>query len=177
MANDRLALPVRALSGGERRRLELARILFGGSDLLMLDEPTNHLDADAKHWLMKFLASYRGALIVVSHDLKLLDASITRILHVDRDQVVEYRGTYSQYRKARSEDEIRLALARRPPGAGDPAAQDAGRLDARPDRQARAEGQDAGHARREADGEEGRGSGARATGEVPVPGAAAQRTR
>ena len=108
LANDRLALPVRALSGGERRRLELARILFGGSDLLMLDEPTNHLDADAKHWLMKFLASYRGALIVVSHDLKLLDASITRILHVDRDQVVEYRGTYSQYRKARSEDEIRL---------------------------------------------------------------------
>ncbi len=114
LANDRLALPVRALSGGERRRLELARILFGGSDLLMLDEPTNHLDADAKHWLMKFLASYRGALIVVSHDLKLLDASITRILHVDRDQVVEYRGTYSQYRKARSEDEIRLrALAGR----------------------------------------------------------------
>ena len=108
LANDRLALPVRALSGGERRRLELARILFGGSDLLMLDEPTNHLDADAKHWLMKFLASYRGALMVVSHDLKLLDASITRILHVDRDQVVEYRGTYSQYRKARSEDEIRL---------------------------------------------------------------------
>ena len=114
LANDRLALPVRALSGGERRRLELARILFGGSDLLMLDEPTNHLDADAKHWLMKFLASYRGALIVVSHDLKLLDASITRILHVDRDQVVEYRGTYSQYREARSQDEIRLrALAGR----------------------------------------------------------------
>jgi ATPase subunit of ABC transporter with duplicated ATPase domains len=108
LANDRLALPVRALSGGERRRLELARILFGGSDLLMLDEPTNHLDADAKHWLMRFLASYRGALIVVSHDLKLLDASITRILHVDRDQVVEYRGTYSQYREARSQDEIRL---------------------------------------------------------------------
>ena len=114
LANDRLSLPVRALSGGERRRLELARILFGGSDLLMLDEPTNHLDADAKHWLMKFLASYRGALIVVSHDLKLLDAAITRILHVDRDRVVEYRGTYSQYRKARSEDEIRLrALAGR----------------------------------------------------------------
>jgi ATPase subunit of ABC transporter with duplicated ATPase domains len=114
LANDRLALPVRALSGGERRRLELARILFGGSDLLMLDEPTNHLDADAKHWLMRFLASYRGALIVVSHDLKLLDASITRILHVDRDQVVEYRGTYSQYREARTQDEIRLrALAGR----------------------------------------------------------------
>ena len=114
LAQDRLDLPVSALSGGERRRLELARILFGGSDLLMLDEPTNHLDADAKHWLMKFLGSYRGALIVVSHDLKLLDASITRILHVDREQVVEYRGTYSQYREARSQDEIRLrALAGR----------------------------------------------------------------
>ena len=70
-------------------------------DLLLLDEPTNHLDADAKHWLMKFLASYRGALIVVSHDLALLDASITRILHLDLDGVVEYRGTYSQYREAR----------------------------------------------------------------------------
>jgi ATPase subunit of ABC transporter with duplicated ATPase domains len=108
LAQDRLALPVPALSGGERRRLELARILFGGSDLLLLDEPTNHLDADAKLWLMKFLASDRGALIVVSHDLKLLDASITRILHVDRDQVVEYRGTYSQYREARVQDETRL---------------------------------------------------------------------
>jgi len=108
LAQDRLDLPVRALSGGERRRLELARILFGGSDLLMLDEPTNHLDADAKFWLMKFLASYRGALMVVSHDIKLLDASITRILHVDRDQVLEYRGTYSQYRESRKQDEIRL---------------------------------------------------------------------
>jgi ATPase subunit of ABC transporter with duplicated ATPase domains len=114
LAQDRLALPVRALSGGERRRLELARILFGGSDLLLLDEPTNHLDADAKHWLMKFLASYKGALLVVSHDIALLDASITRILHLDRDGVVEYRGTYSQYRTARAADEQRLtALAGR----------------------------------------------------------------
>jgi ATPase subunit of ABC transporter with duplicated ATPase domains len=108
LAQDRLALPVRALSGGERRRLELARILFGGSDLLLLDEPTNHLDADAKHWLMSFLSSYRGALMVVSHDIGLLDASITRIVHLDADGVVEYRGTYSQYREARRQDEERL---------------------------------------------------------------------
>ena len=114
LANDRLALPVGALSGGERRRLELARILFGGSDLLMLDEPTNHLDADAKFWLMKFLASYKGALMVVSHDIGLLDTSITRILHLDQDGVVEYKGTYSQYREARRQDEERLtALASR----------------------------------------------------------------
>ncbi len=109
LPQDRLDLPVRALSGGERRRLELARILFGGSDLLLLDEPTNHLDVDARGWLMRFLTTYKGALIVVSHDLELLDASITRILHLDRDGVVEYRGTYSQYRTSRRRDEERRA--------------------------------------------------------------------
>ncbi|MGH2679366.1 MAG: ABC-F family ATP-binding cassette domain-containing protein [Actinomycetota bacterium] len=108
LPQDRLGLPVGALSGGERRRLELARILFGGSDLLLLDEPTNHLDADAKGWLMRFLAGYRGALLVVSHDIALLDASITRILHLDRDGIVEYRGTYTRYREARALDEKRL---------------------------------------------------------------------
>ena len=114
LPDDRLDLPVRALSGGERRRLELTRILFSGSDLLLLDEPTNHLDSDAKHWLMKFLAGYRGAIVVVSHDLGLLDGAITRILHLDRDGVVQYRGTYSEYRAARRADEARLgALAGR----------------------------------------------------------------
>jgi ATPase subunit of ABC transporter with duplicated ATPase domains len=108
LPQDRLSLKIGALSGGERRRLELGRILFGGSDLLLLDEPTNHLDADAKLWLMRFLSSYRGALMVVSHDLELLDASITRILHLDTDGVIEYRGTYSQYRLARKRDEERL---------------------------------------------------------------------
>jgi ATPase subunit of ABC transporter with duplicated ATPase domains len=108
LAADRLDLPVKTLSGGERRRLELARILFGGSDLLLLDEPTNHLDVDAKTWLMRFLAAYKGALIVISHDLELLDASITRILHLDRDGIVEYKGSYTQYRAARARDEERL---------------------------------------------------------------------
>ena len=69
LPQDRLELPVKHLSGGERRRLELAKILFGGSDLLLLDEPTNHLDVDAKTWLMRFLATYKGALMVISHDL------------------------------------------------------------------------------------------------------------
>ena len=114
LAQDRLDLPIGALSGGERRRLDLARILFGGSDLLLLDEPTNHLDADAKVWLMQFLADYRGALMVVSHDLGLLDTAITRILHLDRDGAVQYRGTYAQYRRARALDEQRLtAVAER----------------------------------------------------------------
>ena len=109
LPDDRLDLPVRVLSGGERRRVELARILFAGSDLLLLDEPTNHLDTDAKTWLMGFLASYRGALLVVSHDLGLLDESITRVLHLDNAQIVEYRGTYSQYRRAREADQARQA--------------------------------------------------------------------
>jgi ATPase subunit of ABC transporter with duplicated ATPase domains len=109
LAQDRLGLPVGALSGGERRRLELARILFAGADVLLLDEPTNHLDVDAKQWLMRFLGTYKGGLMVVSHDLALLDASITRILHLDRDGTVEYRGTYSQYRTSRAKDEERLS--------------------------------------------------------------------
>jgi ATPase subunit of ABC transporter with duplicated ATPase domains len=109
LSQDRLDLPLRALSGGERRRVELARILFAGSDLLMLDEPTNHLDTDAKTWLMKFLRTYRGALLVVSHDLVLLDEAITRVLHLDAQSLREYKGTYSQYRTARKLDEQRLA--------------------------------------------------------------------
>src|SRR5947199_342492 len=109
LALDRMDHPLRVLSGGERRRVELARILFAGSDLLLLDEPTNHLDNDAKAWLMKFLASYRGALMVVSHDIMLLDRSITRVLHLDEGALVEYKGTYSQYREARRQDEVRLA--------------------------------------------------------------------
>jgi ATPase subunit of ABC transporter with duplicated ATPase domains len=98
-----------ALSGGERRRVELARILFTGSDILLLDEPTNHLDSDAKAWLMAFLRSYRGALLVVSHDLDLLDEAITRVLHLDDGRLVEYRGTYSAYQTARARDEARQA--------------------------------------------------------------------
>ncbi len=111
---DRLDFTVGALSGGERRRLELARILFGGSDLLLLDEPTNHLDADARDWLLKFLRAYRGALLVISHDLDLLDEAITRVVHLDREEeeaagtIVEYKGTYSKYLISRERDEERV---------------------------------------------------------------------
>jgi ATPase subunit of ABC transporter with duplicated ATPase domains len=109
LASDRLDLPITALSGGERRRVELARILFAGDEILLLDEPTNHLDVDAKAWLMSFLRSFRGGLLVISHDLALLDQAITRILHLDEGELIEYRGTYSQYLVARKEDEARRA--------------------------------------------------------------------
>jgi ATPase subunit of ABC transporter with duplicated ATPase domains len=106
---DRVDQPLTVLSGGERRRVELARILFAGSDVLLLDEPTNHLDVDAKAWLMTFLRGYRGALVVISHDLELLDEAITRVLHLDEGELHEYKGTYSQYLTARRLDEARRA--------------------------------------------------------------------
>jgi ATPase subunit of ABC transporter with duplicated ATPase domains len=105
---DRVDLPLGVLSGGERRRVELGRILFAGSDVLLLDEPTNHLDVDAKTWLMGFLRSYRGALLVISHDIELLDEAITRVLHLDDGVLHEYKGTYTQYLTARARDEERL---------------------------------------------------------------------
>jgi len=114
IGSERIESAVGVLSGGERRRVELARILFAGSDVLCLDEPTNHLDIDAKEWLMGFLRQYRGALLVISHDLDLLDEAITRVLHLDRPDetgtghLVEYKGTYSQYVEARAADEERL---------------------------------------------------------------------
>src|SRR3546814_2394677 len=106
---DRLDLPISALSGGQRRRVEIARILFAGSDVLLLDEPTNHLDSDAKEWLLGFMAAYRGALRVISHDLDLLDEAITRVLHLDRyddesvGTMVEYKGTYTRSEEHTSE--------------------------------------------------------------------------
>ncbi|MBX3284113.1 MAG: ABC-F family ATP-binding cassette domain-containing protein [Actinobacteria bacterium] len=115
LADEKLDLPLGALSGGQRRRAEVVRILFAGSDVLLLDEPTNHLDADAKTWMLDFLRSYRGALVVISHDLDLLDEAITRVIHLDRGgdtatgTMHEYKGTYSQYVAAREADEVRLA--------------------------------------------------------------------
>ena len=112
---DRMDLPLSVLSGGEKRRVELSRILFAGSDALLLDEPTNHLDIDAKTWLLDYMRKYRGAMLVISHDLELLDEAITRVLHLDRPaednvgRLVEYRGTYTQYRVSRAADEERTA--------------------------------------------------------------------
>jgi ATPase subunit of ABC transporter with duplicated ATPase domains len=115
LPDDRLDLPIGVLSGGERRRVELVRILFAGSDVLLLDEPTNHLDTDAKEWMLDFLRSYQGALLVISHDLDLLDEAITRVIHLDRGAdaelgtMHEYKGTYSQYLRQRDLDEARQA--------------------------------------------------------------------
>ena len=81
-----LAQPLRTLSGGQRRRVELARILFSDAETLLLDEPTNHLDADSIVWLKGFLASHRGGLIVISHDVELLEAVVNKVWHLDANR-------------------------------------------------------------------------------------------
>ncbi len=83
-----LRQPLRTLSGGQRRRIELARILFGGSDTMLLDEPTNHLDADSVAWLRDYLRSFRGGLVVISHDTALLATVVNKVFHLDADRSV-----------------------------------------------------------------------------------------
>jgi ATPase subunit of ABC transporter with duplicated ATPase domains len=101
IGGDDLDQLVATMSGGQRRRVELARVLFAETDVLILDEPTNHLDLDAKAWLMEFLASYTGGLLVVSHDLPLLDAAITSVLAVDGGSIEPYRGNYTYFLEER----------------------------------------------------------------------------
>jgi ATPase subunit of ABC transporter with duplicated ATPase domains len=97
IGNDELNQPVATMSGGQRRRVELARILFAETDIILLDEPTNHLDLDAKSWLIGWLTSYRGGMLVVSHDLPLLDEAITSVLALEHGEVETYRGNYSHF--------------------------------------------------------------------------------
>jgi ATP-binding cassette subfamily F protein 3 len=89
--------PVRQLSGGLKRRANLAQALMRRSDVLLLDEPTNHLDLDAVLWLEQWLKAYPGTLLLVSHDRELLDAIAGRILHIDGGQLHSYSGNYSDF--------------------------------------------------------------------------------
>ncbi|WP_029135434.1 energy-dependent translational throttle protein EttA [Nakamurella lactea] len=89
--------PVDILSGGERRRVALCRLLLSAPDLLLLDEPTNHLDAESVQWLEQFLASYGGAVIAVTHDRYFLDNVASWIAEVDRGRLHAYEGNYSTY--------------------------------------------------------------------------------
>ncbi|WP_114560197.1 ABC-F family ATP-binding cassette domain-containing protein [Desertihabitans aurantiacus] len=100
---------LRTLSGGQRRRIELARILFSGSDTLLLDEPTNHLDADSVLWLRGFLQTYPGGLVVISHDTGLLDACVTKVFHLDanRSALDIYAMGWKRYLQQRETDEKR----------------------------------------------------------------------
>jgi len=101
--------PLRTLSGGQRRRVELARILFGGSETLLLDEPTNHLDADSIGWLREFLRTHRGGLVVISHDVGLLQTCVNRVFHLDANRAAldVYNVGWTTYLQQREADERR----------------------------------------------------------------------
>ena len=101
--------PVKTLSGGQRRRVELARILFSGAETMLLDEPTNHLDADSISWLRTFLAGHNGGLLVISHDVGLLEATVNKVFHLDanRAEMDIYAMGWKRYLQQRETDEKR----------------------------------------------------------------------
>lgn len=101
--------PLKTLSGGQRRRIELARILFSNAETMILDEPTNHLDADSVVWLREFLKSYPGGLIVISHDVDLIGETVNRVFYLDamRTVIDVYNMGWRSYLKQREADEER----------------------------------------------------------------------
>ncbi|MYU50775.1 MULTISPECIES: ABC-F family ATP-binding cassette domain-containing protein [Streptomyces] len=106
--------PVGTLSGGQRRRVELARILVADHDTLLLDEPTNHLDLDSITWLRTFLTSYRGGLVIISHDSGLLSGIVNRVFHLDpqRTTIDVHNTTWNAYLAQRAADERRRTRER-----------------------------------------------------------------
>jgi ATPase subunit of ABC transporter with duplicated ATPase domains len=104
-----LEQPLRTLSGGQRRRVELSRILFSGARTLLLDEPTNHLDADSILWLRDYLKTYSGGLVIISHDVNLLGVVVNRVFHLDanRAELDIYNVGWKAYLAQRETDERR----------------------------------------------------------------------
>ncbi len=101
--------PLSTLSGGQRRRIELARILFSGADTMLLDEPTNHLDADSVVWLREFLKNFQGGLIVITHDVDLVEETVNKVFYLDanRQTIDQYNMGWKNYHKQRAADEER----------------------------------------------------------------------
>ena len=170
-----LAQPLRTLSGGQRRRVELARILFADSagepTTLLLDEPTNHLDADSIAWLRDFLRQHTGGLIVVSHDVGLLEAVVNKVWYLDAEP---HHRRRLQPRLEGLPAAARDRRAAPPPRAGQRRAQDRvaahpGRQDARQGHQGTRRTADAAP-RRRARRRAGRGAGARQGRPAALPG-------
>ncbi len=109
-AESELSAPVSALSGGQRAKLQLAKLLLGGAGLLLLDEPTNHLDISSVEWLEEYLRSFSGAYLVISHDRFFLDRITTRTFELRNHRLTAYNGNYTAYLAQRDE---RLLSAKR----------------------------------------------------------------
>ncbi|MBK8469338.1 MAG: ABC-F family ATP-binding cassette domain-containing protein [Candidatus Phosphoribacter sp.] len=109
LADRVLGQPLRTLSGGQRRRVELSRILFSGAQTLLLDEPTNHLDADSIGWLRDYLRTYKGGLVIISHDVAMIDTVVNRVFHLDanRSELDVYNLGWKPYLLQRETDERR----------------------------------------------------------------------
>ncbi|WP_188150761.1 energy-dependent translational throttle protein EttA [Teredinibacter waterburyi] len=108
VAADALRLPpwdadVNKLSGGERRRVALCRLLLSRPDMLLLDEPTNHLDAESVHWLEQFLVSFSGTVVAITHDRYFLDNAAGWILELDRGRGIPYEGNYTTWLEAKQQ--------------------------------------------------------------------------
>ena len=108
-SDEEMNKPVNVLSGGEKTRVLLAKLLLSKPSLLLLDEPTNHLDADAIEWLEAFLRSYEETIMIISHDRYFLDQSVNRIFEMENKRLTSYNGNYTEYQKqAKINREIRL---------------------------------------------------------------------
>lgn len=99
---------VDTMSGGEKTRLKLARLLLEQPDLLILDEPTNHLDISTLFWLEEYLAAFKGAILVVSHDRYFLDKVVSRILEIENKRLSSFAGNYSKYKILKAERNARM---------------------------------------------------------------------
>ena len=152
LKEDLLLEDLGSLSGGQRRRVDLMRVLYEQPETMVLDEPTNHLDKAAKRWLFDELEQFRGTVLVISHDLPLLDRSIDRVLALRDGQLREYRGNYTKFLQLEEERRLSEEKVAAHQDAQDRAVHQSGRLHARTDRQARPSRQGARPSRREAEG-------------------------
>lgn len=109
-APEQIYAPIGVLSGGQKAKIQLAKMLLGESNLLLLDEPTNHLDIPSVEWLEDFLKNYSGSYIVISHDRYFLDAVTNRTFEIENTRLTEYKGNYTRF--LHQKEEKRLAMQR-----------------------------------------------------------------